>query len=277
MKLLKEPLTQFLLIGILLFISYQSFNNYLNRDENVIYVKNGEISQLEQAWEMRWNRPPTPEEKEGIVKQYIREKVLYRTAIEMGLDRDDMVIQRRMVQKVEFLGADLIKPPQPSEADLLTWYDKHKDKYLLPEILTMTQIFFDPDKRGKATLEDAEKVLKKLSTMPVFPDDITIYGDAFMLQNYYPNKTELEIKKLFGSGFTESVFQLEPGKWYGPVLSGYGTHLVYVHEHLVNDVPDFSEVRENVKKDWMSQKKKDLEDRYIDGLLARYEIVLVEK
>ena len=277
MKLLKEPLTQFLLIGILLFISYQSFDNYLNRDENVIYVKNGEISQLEQAWEMRWNRPPTPEEKEGIVKQYIREKVLYRTAIEMGLDRDDMVIQRRMVQKVEFLGADLIKPPQPSEADLLTWYDKHKDKYLLPEILTMTQIFFDPDKRGKATLEDAEKVLKKLSTMPVFPDDITIYGDAFMLQNYYPNKTELEIKKLFGSGFTESVFQLEPGKWYGPVLSGYGTHLVYVHEHLVNDVPDFSAVRENVKKDWMAQKKKDLEDRYIDGLLARYEIVLVEK
>lgn len=277
MKLLKEPLTQFLLIGILLFISYQSFNNYLNRDENVIYVKNGEISQLEQAWEMRWNRPPTPEEKEGIVKQYIREKVLYRTAIEMGLDRDDMVIQRRMVQKVEFLGADLIKPPQPSEADLLTWYDKHKDKYLLPEILTMTQIFFDPDKREQETLEDAEKVLKKLSTMPVFPDDITIYGDAFMLQNYYPNKTELEIKKLFGSGFTESVFQLESGKWYGPVLSGYGTHLVYVHDHLVNDVPDFSAVRENVKKDWMAQKKKDLEDRYIDGLLARYEIVLVEK
>lgn len=277
MKLLKEPLTQFLLIGILLFISYQSFDNYLNRDENVIYVKNGEISQLEQAWEMRWNRPPTPEEKEGIVKQYIREKVLYRTAIEMGLDRDDMVIQRRMVQKVEFLGADLIKPPQPSEADLLTWYDKHKDKYLLPEILTMTQIFFDPDKREQETLEDAEKVLKKLSTMPVFPDDITIYGDAFMLQNYYPNKTELEIKKLFGSGFTESVFQLESGKWYGPVLSGYGTHLVYVHDHLVNDVPDFSAVRENVKKDWMAQKKKDLEDRYIDGLLARYEIVLVEK
>ena len=276
MKILKEPILHFLVIGVLLYITYQSFNNYLNRGENVIYVKDAEISQLEQSWEMRWNRPPTPEERKGIVKQYIREKVLYKTALEMGLDRDDLVIQRRMVQKVEFLGADHIKAPQPSETDLLTYYDKHKAKYLQPEVLTMTQIFFDPDKRDQETLKDANKVLKELNAMDGFPVDLTIYGDVFMLQNYYPNKTDMEIRKLFGSGFTESVFELETGKWFGPVLSGYGTHLVFVHEHIANAVPEFSAVRENVKADWMDEMQTELEERYINGLLARYEIVMVE-
>jgi parvulin-like peptidyl-prolyl isomerase len=95
-----------------------------------------------------------------------------------------------------------------------------------------------------------------------------------MLANHYPGKTEMQIRKLFGSGFTESVFALEPGVWHGPVLSGYGTHLVFVHEHIKNEVPPLTEVREYVVEDWMAEKKAELEQRYIDGLLARYEVIV---
>lgn len=274
MKLIKEPLTQFLLIGVLLFTGYQSLYNYLNREQNVITISQEEISLLEQSWEMRWNRPPTPQEKEGIIRQQIREKVLYRTALEMGLDRDDLVIRRRMVQKVEFLGADLIRPPQPSESDLIKYYEENREDYKLPETISLTQIFFDPDKRGDATLDDADKVLREISNKKPAQINLKGYGDGFMLANQYADKTELEIRKLFGSGFKDEVFQLEPGKWHGPVLSGYGTHLVYVEERISNEVPPFAEVREYVQTDWMEAKKEELEQRYIDGLLARYEVIV---
>lgn len=229
---------------------------------------------LDQGWQMRWNRPPTPEEKEGLLRQNIRDKVLYRTAIEMGLDKGDMVIQRRMVQKIEYLGADIIQPPQPNEAELVAYFEEHKDEYTLPEVITMTHLFYDPDKRGDATLDDASKALARLNEKNDPNSNLSAFGDAFMLANYFPNKTEIEIRKLFGSGFTASVFELESGKWHGPILSGYGTHLVFVHNHEINEVPEYTDVRDLVRDDWMAEKKAELEEQYIDGLLARYEVVI---
>ena len=273
-SILKEPIIHFLLIGALLYVSYQSFNNYLNRDKNVITVSKEEIQMLYQSWEMRWNRSPTPEEKEGLLKQSIRDKVLYRTALEMGLEKEDMVIQRRMVQKIEYLGADIIQPPQPNEAELVAYFEEHKDEYKLPELITMTHLFYDPDKRGDATLDDASKALARLNAQNDPDSNLSAFGDAFMLANYFPNKTEMEIRKLFGSGFTESVFELETAKWHGPVLSGYGTHLVFVHNHEINEMPEYTDVRDLVRVDWMAMKKAELEQQYIDGLVARYEVVI---
>lgn len=275
-KFFKEPLFLFILAGILLFISYSALDNYLNRDENIVYVSNNEINQLEQSWESRWNRPPTPTERQGLIDQLIKETVLYKTALEMGLDKDDRVIRGRMVQKLEFLGNDLIRSPQPSEQDLVTFYDKHRQQYIPEEMIIITHIFFNPDKREDETLADADKALVALSSRGEFDGDLTGYGDAFMLQNYYPNRTEREIRKLFGVGFAESVFKLEPGTWHGPVLSGYGTHLVYVHSHQKSEIPAFTVVREQVKTDWMVDMQKKLNDRYIEGLMTRYEIVFEE-
>ncbi len=273
-KLLKEPLFLFLVTGTMLYFTYTSFNNYLNRDENIVIVTSGEISLLEQTWQSRWNRPPTPEEKQGLIDGYIKEMVLYKTAVEMGLDKDDPVTRRILVQKLEFLGADLIRPPQPSEQELIAFFEKNEEQYIPPEMITMTHIFFDPDKREDETLSDADKALQELASKAEFDGDLSAYGDAFMLQSYYPNRSELDIRKLFGGGFTESVFQLEAGKWHGPVLSGYGTHLVYIHDHQKNELPAFDKVREKVKEDWMADMQKKLNDKYIDGLMARYEIII---
>ena len=275
-SILKEPGLHFLVVGALLYFSYTSFDNYLNREKNVIVVNKGEIEMLEQSWQMRWNRPPTPEEKEGLIKQNIREKVLYKTAMEMGLDREDMVIQRLMVQKVEYLGANIIQAPQPNEAQLVTYFEEHKDQYELPEFVSMTHLFFDPDKRGGTTLDDANKAMNSLNSKNDPASNLSAFGDAFMLASYYPDKSEMEIRKLFGSGFTESVFALEPGIWHGPVLSGYGTHLVFVHNHEKNELPEYTDVRDKVRDDWMADKKAELEQQYIDGLMARYEVIIDE-
>ena len=277
MKLLREPLLHFMFIGAVIYLLYSVFAEPLPEgDDKTIVVSAGEIEWMHAAWRKRWNRPPTPEEFDGLIQQYVRETVLYREALTMGLNQHDQVIRRRLAQKLEFLARDLVALTPPTEEELQAYFDKHRDRYQEPVRYTFTQVFIDPDRRGDTTLDHAAAVKAKL----VAQDDATgnpgTLGDDFMLQNYYPEKDTLEIQKLFGSGFTESLMELSAGKWHGPILSGYGTHLVYVHS--INEPPAtvFAEVQERVVQDWKAEKGAELNEQFYASLRDRYTIVVEE-
>ena len=195
----------------------------------------------------------------------------------MGLDQGDIVIERRLAQKLELLAKGLITPEEPSDEVLLAWYEDNKADFTDPDLYTITQVFFDPDQRAEATLDDAQAALETLQALDGVPDDMTPYGDRFlMLQGYYPSRTELEIRKAFGTGFADQVIVLEPGQWHGPILSGYGTHIVYVHEVIRATSPDFEVVRETVREVWTAEQVEQLSERFIADIVARYDIEVEE-
>ncbi|NOQ47196.1 MAG: hypothetical protein GQ559_11105 [Desulfobulbaceae bacterium] len=273
MKFFREPLVHFLIIGAALFAVYALWGQQDAEEQGrSINISAGEINWLTDVWEKRWMRPPTDEELTGLINQYLREMVLYREAVAMGLDKDDPVIRRRLGQKLEFLSRDLISPQPPTEDELRVYFKTHIDRYQKPDLVTMTQIFIDPDLRGDKTLADAETIKKQLQALKEFPRDTQSYGDTFMLQNYYPERTEAELLKLFGSGFVRSVFELTPKQWHGPVLSGYGTHLVYVHDHQRADPPTFAEAEQQVRQEWEQDKREELNERFVASVIARYDI-----
>jgi peptidyl-prolyl cis-trans isomerase C len=240
MKFLREPLVHFLFIGAALFMLYAFWGQQdAEKKDREITITTGEINWLTDAWQKRWARPPTLEEKEGLIKQYLREIILSREAIAMGLDKDDSVIRRRLAQKLEFLSNDLITPQPPTEDELQDYFKEHIKQYQAPDLVTMTHVFIDPDLRGDQTLIDAETIKIKLHAMNEPPRDARAYGDPFMLQSYYPERSEAELLKLFGSGFARSVFELEPQQCHCTVLSGFGTHLVFVHDLKKAEPPTF--------------------------------------
>ena len=151
------------------------------------------------------------------------------------------------------------------------------DRYQPPDLITLTHVFLDPDKRGDQTLKDAETIKAKLIALKEPPQDARAFGDPFMLQSYYPERSEAELLKLFGSGFARSVFELAPGQWHGPVLSGYGTHLVYVHVHQEAEPPKFAEVEKQVRQDWEDDKREQLNDQYIASLMGRYDVTIEDE
>jgi peptidyl-prolyl cis-trans isomerase C len=229
---------------------------------------------MAEMWQKKWNRPPSDVEMVGLVRDHLRETVLYREAVAMGLDKDDVIIRRRMAQKLEFLAQDLIQPETPSEAELQTFFNENIDRYQIPPLLTFTHVFIDPDKRGDDTLTDAEKLKAELIASATVPDEASDLGDRFMLQAYYPERDEADLSKLFGGEFASSIMALEPEKWHGPVLSGYGTHLVYVHTRLESPPPSYEQVAARVQEDLINQGREKLNQEYIDSLLARYEVVI---
>jgi peptidyl-prolyl cis-trans isomerase C len=275
LKFLREPLVHFLAIGAAIFVLYAFWGQQETEEqERAITITAGEIGWLTDTWKKRWNRPPTPEERAGIIDQYLREMILYREAVAMSLDRDDSVIRRRLAQKLEFLSQDLVSPEPPAKEELQAYFKEHMGQYQAPDLVTMTHVFIDPDLRGDQTLVDAEVIKEKLQALKEPPHDAQAFGDTFMLQSYYPERSEAELLKLFGSGFARSVFELAPGQWHGPVLSGYGTHLVYVYDHQKAEPPNFADVEEQVLQNWEDDTRNRLNEQFIDSIIARYDVVI---
>ena len=275
MKLLREPLTHFLLIGAAIYLAFGLLNEPTeNLQDHSLVVDAGEIEWMATSWYQRWNRMPTAKELDGLIQQYVRETILYREALSMGLDRDDVVIRRRLAQKLEFLAQDLATLTPPSDTELQAYFVEHQDRYGEPARYTFTQIYFDPDKRGDETLADAHAAKATLVSQPDAVGDLDGLGDNFMLQSYYPEYPPMEIRKLFGGGFAESVTGLSPGEWHGPILSGYGTHLVYVHGILEPPEPDFETVRPQVQQDWEAGRRESMNAEFYARLRERYDIVI---
>jgi len=276
-KLLREPLVHFMFIGVIIYALYGVFAEpVVEENDRTIVVTAGEIEWMRASWQKRWNRPPTKEEFDGLIQQYIKETVLYREALTMGLNKHDMVIRRRLAQKLEFLAKDLVVLTPPTEAELQAYFDEHQARYRQPTLYTFTQVFFDPDKRGDATRDDAEAVKATLIAQGDAIDDPGALGDGLMLQNYYPLKDRAEIQKNLGSGFTDTLITLAPGQWHGPVLSGFGVHLVYVNSIIEPPPPEFAGVRERVIADWSLDRGNELNDKFYNNLRGQYSIVIEE-
>ena len=208
-KLIREPLLHFLLIGAGIYGLYGILGSSPHdEDERTIIVSSGVIKAMSDQWTGQRLRPPTEEELAGMIRDHIRTQVLYREAVAMGLGDGDAVIERRLAQRLALLTQSLIKPEEPSEEELRAWYKENEKKFKQPDLYTLFHVYFNPDKRGAATLDDAKAALAKLESFAEVPADFANFGDRLMPQNYYQDQTESELRRVFGPGFVDEVIKL---------------------------------------------------------------------
>jgi len=276
-RLFTEPLVQFLIIGACIYGAFALFGTPEEdfRDTRV-HVDSARINAFISEWESRWNRPPTRDEINGLIESYIKEDVLYRQAVAMGLNEDDPITRRRMAQKLEFLTSDLAMMVQPAEGELEKYFNENSEQYRAPDRMTFSQVFFDPDTRGNQTLEDAEKALATLKAAGTPTEESMQVGDGFMLQRDFVSVTRMEAARQMGSGFVDAVMQLEPGAWHGPVLSGYGVHLVYLYSLEKSPPAVFEDVKALVLENWQMETREQFNADFLENLKTRYEIVIDE-
>ena len=276
-RLFKEPLIQFLIIGAAIYGAYSMFGTpEENFRDTLVHVDSNRINAFISEWESRWNRPPTREEIDGLIQSYIKEDVLYRQAVSMGLNEDDPITRRRMAQKLEFLTSDLAMMVQPAEGVLEQYFADNAEAYRTPDLMTFSQVFFDPDSREDSTLEDAADALVILQAAGVPTEESMQVGDGFMLQSDFVSVTATEAARQMGTGFVEAVVQLSPGSWHGPVLSGYGVHLVYMYSYEKSPPAVFEDVQAAVLENWQFEQREQFNADFLENLKTRYEIVIDE-
>jgi len=276
-RLIREPLLQFLLLGSGIYALYFLYGEPTpQQQDRTIVITTDYVNSLSSSFAKRWNRPPTNEELSGLVSEYIRESLLYREALAMGLDKDDHIIRRRLAQKLEFLTNDLVKLAPPDDAVLQQYLEDNLDIFRSSDLLSFTQIFIDPDKRGDSALPYVANLLVELQDAGKPTKETYERGDRFMLQSVFNNAPYREIQRQMGQEFTNSVMQLEPGRWHGPVLSGYGIHLVYVSGHSAASDPLLADVRDKVQTEYLHEQTQKFNAEYLEVLRARYTIIMAE-
>jgi hypothetical protein len=148
-RILREPLLHFLLLGAAMFAVYSVVSKDAGNEPSAIVLTQGKIANLATGFARTWQRPPTTEELDRLIRGYIREEVYYREALKLGLDRDDTVIRNRMQQKLEFISEDAAAMAGPSETDLQAFLDGHPGKFRVERQFTFRQVYLDPERHRK--------------------------------------------------------------------------------------------------------------------------------
>ena len=127
MRVTREPLFHFLILGALIFVAHGFITRHSTDKPGEIVVTQATIENLVTGFSRTWQRPPTEDELLALARDYIREEAAYREALALGLDRDDMIVRRRLQQKLEFLSDDLATRKEPSDVELQTFLEAHRD------------------------------------------------------------------------------------------------------------------------------------------------------
>jgi parvulin-like peptidyl-prolyl isomerase len=277
-QLLKEPLLHFLVIGAVLFGAYA----WLNRDGSdagmpQVRLAAGDVQWLKDTYALEHQRAPTEDELRGLVRDFVKEELFARQARELGLDKDDIVVRRRLAQKMTFLLQDNSKRAAASEDDLRRLYEAQRGQaqaeprtlFTRPKI-SFTQIFFSRDKRTDAAA-DASAALEQLSQSDASVPAAAL-GDRDSIKSEFRNVDERVVANQFGAKFAAKVFELEPGPWQGPIESSHGFHLVSVTALVPAQLRPFEEVREQLIELWHEQSQRAAEERYFVELLKKYRV-----
>ena len=270
---LREPLFHFTLIGFALFIAYSLVAPKAPRaSSNRIELTTDDLNQLQMSWAAQWQRPPTADEMRGLIDERIRQEILFREGLALGLDQGDEIVKRRIAQKMEFLAEDVSTVSAPTAADLKAWFDKNASRFLLPGLITFRHLYFSPDTRGQKAKDAAARALEKLSGNSAATP---VTGDRFMFQDYYADTSREQVAKVFGSQFAETIFTLKSGAWHGPIESGLGWHLVRIEALTPGRVPAFEEVdAAQLKSEWLSDQRAESKRQSFEVMKRRYEVVL---
>jgi hypothetical protein len=272
----REPLVHFVCAGALLFGAYALLHpEILARDaSHRIELTDDDLRQISVGWLAQGRPAPTPNEMRSLVESRIREEVMYREALALGLDQGDTIVKRRLAQKMEFLFEDVSALREPGAGELEVYFAESSARFAQPARVTFRQLYFSPDRRGERARDDAARALEKLASERVDSTAAQSLADPFMFQDYYGDRLFDQVATAFGPGFAEAVFRAEPGSWQGPVQSGYGWHLVYVDSRTPERTPAFEEVESDVRAAWVEAQRDALKQRALEEMKSRYVIVV---
>ena len=267
----REPLTRFFAAGAALFVVYALAGSRAPTDGRRILIDQYELEALAALWQAQWRRPPTRDELTRLVVDRVREEVLYREALALGLDENDVLVRRRLAEKLEMALNDVAATAEPGDDELRRYFESHADRYVEPAGLTLTHRFFSRDRRGDSADADARAALEALAAGGAVDDDSFHAAKTLTLEDAG------RMEQIFGTAFRDAVVE-HAGRprsrhaWFGPVPSAYGAHLVRVDAYREGRRQTLDEVRETVLDDWRRDHVAARESERYAEMRARYEV-----
>jgi hypothetical protein len=237
-----------------------------------IVISAPRVAILADRFARTWRRPPTEQELQGLVEDDIRDEIFYREGRAAGLDRDDLVIRRRVRQKMEFLSEDSTAA-EATEEQLAAYLAANPDRFRTEDRFTFHHVFLSATRRGGTLEGDAKQITDVLARMKTTADAAAV-GDPFLLGEEFRAMPRSEAERIFGEEFAKRLSIVEPGAWRGPIPSSFGIHFVFIDERAKGGLPSFDSVRGVVQREWQNARRIEAEQKLYRTLRARYQVVV---
>jgi PPIC-type PPIASE domain len=265
-------LLQFLMLGAALFGLFHFVGHNKRETPAIIVVSSDRIANLADGFARTWQRQPSKEELQGLIDGYIRDEVFYREGRAAGLDRDDVIIRRRVRQKMEFFAEDIVGL-EPSEEQLTAYLRANSERFRAEDRFTFRQVFLSATRRASTIDRDGKQLATVLAGANVAVET-TALGDPFLLGEEFHSMSQNDVASIFGDDFAERIFVMEPGRWQGPIASSFGRHFVFIRERTQGSIPLLDAVRETVRREWANAHRLEAQQKLYASLRDRYEIIV---
>jgi hypothetical protein len=269
-RLIKDPLVHFLAIGVALFAVSAWRGQSVSAGREQIVVTAEQVAQARAAAAVLQGREPTPEELQTLIEPTVRDEVMYREALALGLDENDDEVRRRLIEKMTYLTQDLADPEPSSDQALHEFYAANPDTFTIPALVSFDQVFFSPGTRGDKLDADATAGLAALRSGRA-PAEV---GDRTPLRESYDDAPREQVVVLFGDELAAALFGAEPGEWAGPFRSDFGLHVVRLRNRSDARLPPYDEIAARVAEEYGAQRRREANDRAYLSLRAQYDVVI---
>jgi hypothetical protein len=269
--ILKEPLIQFLLAGLALFLFFAWRGDSVDPESRTITITEQQVERLAASWKQTWQRPPTQAEIDGLIRDYIKEELYYREGIRMGLDQDDLIIRRRIRSKMEFMASSEAENARPDEASLQAILDKNPQKYATDARYSFDQVYVSAQDEAAGRAR-AGQLLTSLNAGTKWEG----LGDSISLPRSMDSADRTRIARDYGDEFAAALTGVKSGVWSGPIVSGFGFHLVRVKAVQSSGKPRLADVRKQVENDWRAATIREREAKAYQMLLDSYTIKIAK-
>jgi hypothetical protein len=265
-RLLGEPMLHFLVIGIALFGAYGWIAPVDSVGQRIV-ISQGVVDDLVTQHVAARGRTPSTVELNHLIESYVREEILYREGVKLGLERDDIVVKRRVRQKIELLAEEDASTGAPSDADLMAYLTRNAARFVQPAVLTFEQVFV-----GHATSAQGDGRAEATRAALRSGADPETLGTPTLLPRRMTRTPADLVAREFGNAFATALEKATVGEWAGPIDSSFGAHYVRVLDRIPAAELALAAVRDAVVREWENDRRQRARQSAYDRMRGEYEV-----
>ena len=270
--LLGEPMLHFVLIGIALFGGYRWMAPSDSGGRRIV-ITQGVVDDLVTQHVAAKGREPSPTELDHLIEAYVRDEILYREGVRLGLERDDIVVKRRVRQKIEMITEEEASATAPAEADLTAYLTANQARFVQPALLTFEQVFLGQPTSGPGAVH-AMTVTHEGLRSGIDPEQL---GKPTLLPHRMTLTPADLVARDFGASFAAALEKVPVGEWVGPIDSSFGVHYVRVSARTPAVVPQLPAVRDQVMREWENGRRQRARNDAYAKMRGEYQVSIETK
>jgi hypothetical protein len=267
-RLLREPLLHFALLGAAIFGAYRLIAPPVSDASEIVITADRIASITAQFSASHGGRPPHEEELHAAVDAYLRDEMLYREGLALGLDRNDPVVRNRIRQKADLLSEDALAS-EPSDRDLEAYLAAHQAEFDIPGRVSFQQIYIDPGRHRGDDLTMVVTSVRQALTHGTQPGTL---GDRTLLPATMTEALPHDIEAVFGNDFAKQLAAIDGDGWQGPLMTSYGLHLVRITHRGEPTRATLADARDVVTREWSRAQTGKLKEQFYRTLAGRYTV-----